>query len=155
MKTPRLFLIVCLMSSLLGGCANVGQVKIDPVVGASLVRVTVGLGLIPVLNKNPKYKPAVAALAVGIDSVITSNATITPPLIAQFVTDICRKNGVADSDIAVFVGLAQTIYTTYVATYKPVVVSSADPNVLLYVTAFKDGLADAVNSVSQTQAIVK
>jgi hypothetical protein len=124
------------------GCANGPQVT--PETGAALVRSTVGVGLTLVLNKNPKYTAAASALAAGIDVAIANTPTLTLQGIDAYVVQVCLKNGVSQEDTALFTGLANTIYTVYVAQFKPTVISSADPKVLLYVSAFKDGINDAV-----------
>lgn len=138
-KLTSLLLVACLF---VAGCASGPQVT--PETGAALVRSTVGVGLTLVLNKNPKYTAAASALAAGIDVAIANTSTLTIAGIDAYVVDVCKKNGVSDEDSALFTGLANTIYTVYVAQFKPTVISSADPKVLLYVNAFKDGVNDAV-----------
>jgi hypothetical protein len=140
MKT---LLALCITASLfLSGCAN-GPIKATPETGAVLVRISVMAGVAPVLNNNPKYIPAAEALATGISAALTSNATITPQLIGDYVYRVCKQHGVSDSDIPLFSTLANTIYEAYVATYKPTVISSTDPNALLYIYAFRDGMLSA------------
>jgi hypothetical protein len=139
----KIFTSLLLIASLfIAGCA--GGPQITPETGAALVRSTVGVGLTLVLNRNPKYTAAASALAAGIDVAISKSQTLTIQGIDSYVVDVCLKNGVSQEDTALFTGLANTIYTVYVSQYKPTVISSADPKVILYVMAFKDGVNDAV-----------
>lgn len=146
---PALFLaaVVLLAVPLIPtGCQSFQ--KPSPEQGAALERVVVGAAATLALNKNPQYVPAATALAVGIDAAVAQNAIITPESIAAFVHQVCAGHGVTVQDEAIFANLAQSVYQVYTATYKPQVVSSADPQVLLYVGAFRDGLRDAVAAVS-------
>jgi hypothetical protein len=143
MKTLQTLFFCVLFGIFCASCANVGQVKITPETGAVLVRISVMAGVAPVLNNNPRYIPAAEALATGISAALTSNPTITSQLIGDYVYRVCKQNGVSDSDIPLFATLAETIYDTYVATYKPAVISSTDPNALLYIYAFRDGMLSA------------
>jgi len=142
MKTILSLIAACILFSITG-CANAPQFKMSPELGAASVRVSVTVGAGLVLNKNPKYIPVTEALANGISAAISTSAVITPGLIAQYVTQVCEKYKVSSDDVGLFITLATTIYDTYVATYKPTVISSTDPNVLLYVNAFRDGLLAA------------
>jgi hypothetical protein len=138
----KLLMVPFLACLLFSGCANAPQ--ITPETGVAIVRSTVGVGLTLVLNKNPKYTAAAGALAAGIDVAISKSQTLTIQGIDSYVVDVCLKNGVSQEDTALFTGLANTIYTIYVAQYKPSVIISSDPKVILYVMAFKDGVNDAV-----------
>lgn len=142
MKNLRSLFSCLLIFALFSGCANMGTVT--PETGAAIVRTTVGASLTLVLNKNPKYTGAASAISAGIDVAIANTSTLTIAGIDAYVVDVCRKNGVSDEDSALFTALANTIYTVYVSQFKPTVISSADPKVLLYVNAFKDGVNDAV-----------
>lgn len=141
-KIIAIALVAILSLSLLPSCAN-----ITPATGSSLVRLTVGVGLTPVLSKNRKYIPVAEALAAGIDVAIGSSTTITLSGINFYVKGICEKEKVPEEDIIIFTGLADTIYNTYVEQYKVATISTADPKVLLYVAAFKNGVNDAVLNV--------
>jgi hypothetical protein len=143
MKTLKAVLFCFVFGLFCAACSNGPQVKVTPETGAVLVRISVMAGVAPVLNNNPKYIPAAEALGAGISGALIENMTITPELIAQYVTRVCRNHNVAESDIPLFVTLAETIYDAYVATYKPAVVNSADPTALLYVNAFREGLLSA------------
>lgn len=143
MKTLQAVLFCVTFGLFCAACANGPQLKITPETGAVLVRISVMAGVGPVLSNKPKYIPAAEALATGISAALTQNMTITPELIAQYVTRVCKEHSVSDSDIPLFVILAETIYDTYVATYKPTVINSTDPNALLYINAFRDGLLSA------------
>ncbi len=76
---------------------------------------------------------------------------ITPENIASFVKQITTRNGVPPADAAIFITLAQQIYTTYTATYKVQVVTVTDPRAMLFISAFKDGLSDAIGAVNSTR----
>lgn len=147
MKTLLSLLAACILS-ITTGCTNGPQFKVSPRTGANLVRVAVMAGVAPVLNKNPKYIPAAQAIGAGISAALANSPTITPDLISQYVSTVCKKNNVADEDIPLFITLAQTIYESYAAEYQPEVISSTDPNVLLYVYAFRDGLLAASSIAS-------
>jgi hypothetical protein len=134
---------VCLIPA---GCQTVPNPS--PAQGAALERVLVSTAATLALNKNPQYIPAATALYLGIDAAVAQESAITPENIAAFVHRICSIHGVTPADEAIFTNLAQSVYQVYSATYKPAVVSSADPQVLLYVGAFRDGLHDAVAAVS-------
>jgi len=142
-------LVAVLIAGLFSSCANGPQVT--PETGAALVRSSVGVGLTLVLNKNPKYTAAASALAAGIDVAIASNSTLTLSAIDAYVSQVVIKNGVSAEDSALFTALANTIYTVYVSQYKPTVISSSDPKVLLYVNAFKEGVNDAVMVVGNSK----
>ena len=143
MKTLQAITFCILFGLFCAACANGPQLKVSPETGAILVRISVMAGVAPVLSNNPKYIPAAEALGTGIGAALAQNMTITPELIAQYVTRVCKEHNVADSDTTLFITLAETIYDTYVATYKPTVINSTDPNALLYINAFRDGLLSA------------
>lgn len=129
-----------------GGCQNLQ--KPSPEQGAAIERVLVSTSATLALNKNPQYVPAATALADGIDAAVTENAIITADSIAAFVHQVCASHGVTPADEVLFKSLAISVYQVYLVTYKPNVISSTDPQVLLYVHAFRDGLRDAVAVVS-------
>jgi len=148
MKTLQAVSFCIIFGLFCAACANGPQLKITPETGAVLVRISVMAGVAPMLNNNPKYIPAAEALALGIGAALKENMTITPELISQYVTRVCREKSVSENDIPLFVTLAETIYDTYVATYKPTVINSTDPNALLYINAFRDGLLSAATIAS-------
>jgi hypothetical protein len=135
--------------------SSCSSIAANPQGTAAALRISVGVGASLALNNNPKYAPAVAALAQGIDAAISQSATINPAQITAYVNAVCLKYGVKPVDVAIFDGLALSIYQMYVTTYKPAVVSSTDPTVLLYVNAFKDGLNDALGSFNTATAMAK
>jgi len=147
MKTFRA-IAFCLAWSFFCSACSTTPIKITPETGAMLVRISVMAGVAPMLSNNPKYIPASEALAMGIGAALQQNMTITPELISQYVNRVCREKGVSENDIPLFVTLAETIYDTYVATYKPTVINSTDPNALLYINAFRDGLLAAATIAS-------
>jgi hypothetical protein len=137
------FSFVALLA-VLCGCASGQKFTVSPALGAAAVRLTVGVGGGMALNKNPRYILAARALADGIDVAISKTPTLTLENIDAWVATVCEKNNVPPEDVGLFVGLANAIYAGYTETFKTQVVSTADPNVLLYVNAFKAGISDAV-----------
>jgi hypothetical protein len=143
-----LIIAIVIVATLFGtSCASVA-----PQQGAAAVRVTTSTGVTLALSNNPDYASAVAALASGIDAAVTESASIDPTSIAAFVRRICAAHHVREKDIPVFVNLAGVAYQAYVTTYRPQVVSAADPNVVLYLQAFKAGLQDALVAVAPAPA---
>lgn len=114
---------------------------------APALRATVATGATLALSKNPAYVPAAAALVAGIDASVVNDGTITPESIATFVKTVTAREGVPAADSAIFITLAQQIF----ATYTVQVVSAADPRVILFIAAFKDGLGDAIAAVNSAK----
>jgi len=144
MKTIHAFTL-CAIVALFSGCANGPPVKITAAQGAMIEKIGIMAGLAPVLNNNPKYIPAAEALAFGINAALTNNPTITPQLISDYVFRVCKQNGVSESDIPIFETLTQTIYEAYIVSFQPTVISSTDPNAILYINAFRDGMLAAAS----------
>ena len=118
---------------------------------APALRATVATGATLALQKNPRYLPAAWALVMGIDAAVLGTGELTQENIATFVKEITTRHGVPAEDAPIFITLAQQIYLTYTATYKVQVVKTTDPRVLLFVTAFKDGLGDAITAVNSSK----
>ncbi len=131
----------------LSGCANF---KMTPALGATAVRLTVGAGLGPVLSNNPKYVPVALALSAGIDAAIGNSTVLTLSGIDAYVKGVCEKYKLPDSDVAIFTNLVHAIYIGYTEEFKVTVIKTSDPQVLLYVNAFKNGVNDAVLTVNST-----
>lgn len=139
--------VSALCAFFISGCVSAPHAQISPEQGAAAVRVLVSGSATITLSKNPNYAPVAAALAAGIDAAISDGKDITPESISSFVHIVAANHHLSAPDAAVFTNLAISVYQLYVATYKPAVVKAADPRVLLYVQAFKDGLNDAVAAV--------
>jgi hypothetical protein len=149
MKTLRSFWVsalcsLCLCVSLLSSACG----TVSPQTGATTLRLTTSIGAGRILQNNPRYIPAAQALAAGIETAISAKATLTPENIAAFVRDLCANYDVAPPDAAEFVNLAVAIYETYVDTYRVQIVNTADPNVLLYIEAFRRGLLSAITTAT-------
>lgn len=146
MKNLKLSFVALI--AVLSGCATGQKFTVSPALGAAAVRLSVGVGGGMALNKNPRYVPAARALADGIDAAISTTPTLTLENIDAWVATVCEKNNVPSEDVGLFVSLANAIYAGYTQEFKTQVVSTADPNVLLYVQAFKAGISDAVIGAS-------
>jgi hypothetical protein len=148
MKKILVSIIAIVSLASFAGCASGPQaVKLSPEQGAAALRITTATGAMLVLNKNPAYTLAAAALAEAVGTLLSEQGAITPETIREGVIAICKKNNVATGDVTLFVGLAQSIYSAYVTAYRPTVVSGADPVVKLYAQAFADGLRDATGAL--------
>jgi hypothetical protein len=146
-KLSRLTALLSVFVAILGtGCATSFQSP-SPQQGAASVRVATSTGVTFALSNNPDYAPAIAALAAGIDAALSESATLDPAKISAFVRRICAAHDVRPADVPIFVNLATGIYQAYVTAYRPQIVSATDPNVLLYIQAFKGGLLDALAAV--------
>ncbi len=148
----RLLLLVAAVAAVFTGCATTPKATMTPEQGAATIRAFTSTGATLALSKNPKVIPVAAAIAAGVDVALAGNEALTAESIANYVKAICVKHEVSVAETAVFINLAQTVYNTYVASYKPGVVSAADPRVLLYANAFKNGLNDAVLAVNTASA---
>lgn len=144
----RLLILLTLGAALLSFTAC--QTAQTDIISISL-RTTVAIGASASLSKNPAYITSAQALIDGIDIAITQNATITKGGIAKFVNDVAARTGLPTVETIVFTSLAQQIYTVYVEKYKTTVIKSADPAVLIYVNAFKNGLSDAIAAVNASK----
>lgn len=142
---PIFFLLIC---ALFSGCATGSGGGMSAQQGAAALRVAVSTGATLSLAKNPRYIPLAQALAAGIDGALEEASEITPAAIARYVRAVCAKHDCPPADTAVFVNLAQAVFTAYVTAYRPQVVRATDPVVLLYALAFKNGLADAIAAVN-------
>lgn len=119
---------------------------VDPALGRNL---TVARGAVAAagmfaLRNNPRYIPVVQDLAASADAFVAATPELTINNLAVFATSVAQRHGLADQEQAVFVGMALQLYNAVAAVAGVHVVLTADPIVKLYVTAFKDGCADAV-----------
>lgn len=143
-----IFAAVLAALSFTGCVSNAPQIKVTPEQGAAAVRVAVSTGATLALANNPKEVPVAQALVAGIDVAVAANTTVTPEGIRSFVTDICAQYNVPANRVPLYVALSLNAYNAYTTAYKTQVVSATDPTVLLYVTAFKNGLNDALLAVA-------
>lgn len=137
------------VSLLFIGCTSTGTTpQFSPQMGADLVQLSTSVGGTVLLRNNPQYIPAAQAIALGVDVALAASPTLTIDGINQFISTTALAKGVNPIDVPLFQTLADAIYQAYTAQFKTAVVTSTDPNVLLYVNAFKNGLTTAAAGAS-------
>lgn len=140
----RFLLILCLAFS---GCASVTS---DPATAAGFLRAGTTVAAYEGLKHNPRYVPGAAAMVAGIDVALTGNAVISDATIVAFVQGIAAKNHMEPAETLFLTTIARTAFQAFSAKYHVSEVLVSNPDAKLYLQAFRDGLNDAVISLSST-----
>jgi hypothetical protein len=94
----------------------------------------------PVLDANPKYEPALVALAAGIDAVFLADAGVTPEAAQAFVATLALRYELTPKAQQYLVYALLDLYAFYRDTYKPTVSARLDPNAAKIIAGFRAGL---------------
>lgn len=140
-----LLVIACAVS--LTGCQTAGTTSPETRAAASafMTRASVAVGVTLALRNNPQYIQAAAALADGVDVALAGDPELTRDSIREWVRVIALKNHVRENDVPLFALLADSVYAGYVAVYG--VPKPKDSRVLLFSSAFRDGIRDGLAAV--------
>lgn len=142
MRIISLLVILCLCFT---SCATTsGTATVNPA-GAEFLRTGTSVVAYEGLKNNPRYAPGAQALVAAIDVALSGSAIITEQTVADFVAKVAAQNHLDPVEALFFSGIARTAFQAYAAKFDVKTgVLITDPNAKLYVTAFRNGLSDAL-----------
>lgn len=144
MKNRLLFTSALAAALLLSSCATSptsGVVTDSKQQIANAVEDALGLGLVPVLVKNPSYVAAAQSVAAALGSF--SGTTITP----ADVDAVLAKAKIAPEDARAIAGILNAAWTTYEKRYAQQVSAGVRPDVKLFLSAVSAGINAAIAAV--------
>lgn len=140
MKSLLTTLLLAVFALASVGCSTVSHstpAQVDTV--AVITQVTVSNIVLPVLANNPKYEPALLAVAAGVDLAFAAGE-VTPVRINSFLDTVALKYEM-DAKTRLYVGSGLLdLLDIYVKTYGQKVASTTDPRVVTMLNAFRDGI---------------
>ena len=152
----KLLLVLSLVSAVvLTGCINptsassVGETAKSP----ATVRILTSSGATLALSNNPKYTTAAQGIITAIDAVTYGETVLTIEQVTKYVADICVQRGMTQQESIVFVSLARAVYSAYLQDHPQINlerITLSNPTVKIYITAFRDGLNDALEIIAAT-----
>lgn len=110
---------------------------------ASVVQPIAKSVVLPVLAKNPKYEPALLAIAAGVDTILMTGDQLTPKTIKQFLDSIAVQYDLTDDARLYIASGIDDLVTFYQQNYGTLV-QAADPNMRKILAAFSAGIRDGV-----------
>jgi hypothetical protein len=125
------------------GCQSLSSSSTAPTANvdtaAAVTKIAVSNIVLPVLANNPKYEPALLAVAAGVDIAFAAKE-ITPAGINSFLDTIALKYEM-DPATRLYIGSGlMDLLDVYHAQYGAQVVSAADPRVVAMLNALRDGI---------------
>lgn len=143
---PRCLLLAASSALLLSSCASVPTDASAPspadMISAAVQPICKHV-VLPVLSHNPRYEPALLALAAGADAALNAGQ-LTPESIRAFVDALALKYELTpEARLSIASGIDDLVQL-YQRTYGQSVASTADPRVRKILTAFAAGIRDGV-----------
>ena len=139
MKT---FAIGFVLAIILIGCTSI-PVTVTPrqEIIANAVEDALGIGLVPVLAKNPAYLPIAGSIARALGTF--AGETLLPGDVDAFLA----RSGIAPEDARVIAGVVNAAWITYSKRYAQQVGASVRPDVRLFLSAVSAGIERAIAAV--------
>lgn len=150
MKTAIRSLLAGLLL-LCAGCVSQGVKPETADVISAAVRPIAKNIVLPVLQKNPKYEPALLALATAADVAI-EGGNLTPEGIRSFVDTLAIRYDLDPQTKILIASGIDDLAKFYTDTYGPQVSNTADPNLRKILGAFSKGIRDGITFYHQMAA---
>ncbi len=137
--------MLCVALAALSGCQSLKNATPQQTdTAAAITQVAVTNIVLPVLSNNPRYEPALLAVAAGVDLAFAAGE-VTPAGINSFLDTVSLKYEL-DAKTRLYIGSGLLdLLDLYKKTYGQTVASTADPRLVTMLNAFRDGIKTGIS----------